>query len=76
METNYKQEVLKVYPDAFTETVNNWFCYNSAIGIGIVRVRKIFGLPIPFTRIFIGFGYTQIDAWESAYNNNILNQKQ
>jgi hypothetical protein len=68
--TDYKQEVLKIFPDAYLS-----IAYNTEqilpipVGVYVCRFRRLFGLPIPIFLIKIAHGWTEDEAWEKAYNN-------
>jgi hypothetical protein len=67
--TDYKQEVLKIFPDAYSVVVYNSYDVKLAVGLNIVRFRRLFGLPIPIFPIKIAHGWTEDEAWGNAYNN-------
>ena len=66
MPTNYKEEVLKVYPDAeiMVSVMGNLIGIISDIALDKYDLWEL------------GSADTENEAWKSAYNTHILNQKQ
>jgi hypothetical protein len=67
--TDYKQEVLKIYPDTFFQVAYTPPPDYLPVGLYLCRFPVLFGFPIPIFPIKIAHGWTEDEAWENAYNN-------
>lgn len=60
-----KEKVLKVYPDALV-SIKYAKGKHISCGVCVHRFPRIFRMTVPIYKIYLGFGFTEEEAWSNA----------